>query len=292
MSRAQNSNPIYFVRSSGVRKPPSARSPRTRSARSAPSCSRRSTQADVGTATLRGAWCDTQAAFIVGRLVGPSPRRSPGKTVARRPTHRTRARASRLKIQLHRHEREQPHSSERKPMPLLRRHESAVLVEIEACRIGLACVYCHALRAVQGRTAWSRRTETLRRRRASSRRRGTGDTGRKRRCSISSWPSTIRSSGIVAWPKGERCRGTSKTSSKPISSAVCLSTDFFASSAILVRRRSWLRIAAIDEVLPRQPIRQWVLSLPIALRYLLATRPEVVTQVLGIVYRAISGHLI
>jgi hypothetical protein len=41
----------------------------------------------------------------------------------------------------------------------------------------------------------------------------------------------------------------------------------------------------------RQPIRQWVLSLPIALRYLLATRPEVVTQVLGIVYRAISGHL-
>jgi hypothetical protein len=26
--------------------------------------------------------------------------------------------------------------------------------------------------------------------------------------------------------------------------------------------------------------------------YLLATRPEVVTQVLGIVYRAISGHLI
>jgi hypothetical protein len=40
------------------------------------------------------------------------------------------------------------------------------------------------------------------------------------------------------------------------------------------------------DVLPRQPIRQWVLSLPFALRYLLATRPEVVTQVLGIVYRA------
>jgi len=33
-------------------------------------------------------------------------------------------------------------------------------------------------------------------------------------------------------------------------------------------------------------------SLPFALRYLLATRPEVVTQVLGIVYRAISAHLI
>lgn len=35
-----------------------------------------------------------------------------------------------------------------------------------------------------------------------------------------------------------------------------------------------------------------MLSLPFALRYLLAIRPEVVTQVLGIVYRAISGHLI
>ena len=48
----------------------------------------------------------------------------------------------------------------------------------------------------------------------------------------------------------------------------------------------------VDDVLPQQPVRQWVLSLPFALRYLLATRPEVVTQVLGIVYRAISGHLI
>ena len=35
-----------------------------------------------------------------------------------------------------------------------------------------------------------------------------------------------------------------------------------------------------------------MLSLPFALRYLLATRPEVLTRVLGSVYRAISGHLI
>jgi hypothetical protein len=48
----------------------------------------------------------------------------------------------------------------------------------------------------------------------------------------------------------------------------------------------------VDDVLPKQPVRQWVLSLPFALRYLLATRPEVITQVLGIVYRAISSHLI
>jgi hypothetical protein len=28
----------------------------------------------------------------------------------------------------------------------------------------------------------------------------------------------------------------------------------------------------VDDILPRQPVRQWVLSLPFALRYLLATR--------------------
>ena len=35
-----------------------------------------------------------------------------------------------------------------------------------------------------------------------------------------------------------------------------------------------------------------MLSLPFALRYLLATRPEDFTQAVGIVFRAISGHLI
>jgi ribosomal protein S27E len=58
------------------------------------------------------------------------------------------------------------------------------------------------------------------------------------------------------------------------------------------RRMAETAALLVDDVLPRQPVRQWVLSLPFALRYLLATRPEVVTQVLGIVYRAISGRLI
>jgi hypothetical protein len=48
----------------------------------------------------------------------------------------------------------------------------------------------------------------------------------------------------------------------------------------------------IDEVLPRQPMRQWVLSFPYPLRFLLASRPEVLSKVLGIVYRTISTHLI
>jgi hypothetical protein len=47
-----------------------------------------------------------------------------------------------------------------------------------------------------------------------------------------------------------------------------------------------------DEVLPEQPIRQWVLSFPFQLRFLFASRPHLMGRVLGIVYRAISSHLI
>jgi len=48
----------------------------------------------------------------------------------------------------------------------------------------------------------------------------------------------------------------------------------------------------VDEVLPEQPIRQWVLSFPFQLRFLFASRPQLMGRVLGIVYRAISSHLI
>ena len=48
----------------------------------------------------------------------------------------------------------------------------------------------------------------------------------------------------------------------------------------------------VEEVLPCKPLRQWVLSLPFALRFLLATNPQVLTQVLRIVYRTISGDLL
>ena len=47
----------------------------------------------------------------------------------------------------------------------------------------------------------------------------------------------------------------------------------------------------VDEVLPHQPMRQWVLSVPFPLRFLFASKPEVMTRVLGIVYRAIATHL-
>ena len=44
--------------------------------------------------------------------------------------------------------------------------------------------------------------------------------------------------------------------------------------------------------LPRVPVRQWVLSLPIALRLLLAAQPKLVTPVLQVVHRAITRFLL
>jgi len=47
----------------------------------------------------------------------------------------------------------------------------------------------------------------------------------------------------------------------------------------------------VDEILPHQPMRQWVLSVPFQLRMLFASQPAVMGRVLGIVYRAIATHL-
>jgi hypothetical protein len=48
----------------------------------------------------------------------------------------------------------------------------------------------------------------------------------------------------------------------------------------------------VDDVLPEQPVRQWVLSFPFQLRFLFASNPGVMGQVLGIVFRVISGALL
>ncbi len=48
----------------------------------------------------------------------------------------------------------------------------------------------------------------------------------------------------------------------------------------------------VDEVFPKQPVRQWMLSFPYPLRFLFASRPAIMGQVLGIVYRVIATHLI
>jgi Putative transposase len=48
----------------------------------------------------------------------------------------------------------------------------------------------------------------------------------------------------------------------------------------------------VDHVIPLVPVRQWVLSLPIAQRVLLAVQPNLVTTVLQVVQRKITRHML
>ena len=48
----------------------------------------------------------------------------------------------------------------------------------------------------------------------------------------------------------------------------------------------------VDHVIPHVPVRQWVLSLPIPLRVLLAAQPELITPVLQVVQRVVTRHLL
>ena len=57
------------------------------------------------------------------------------------------------------------------------------------------------------------------------------------------------------------------------------------------RRMTESAALLVDEILPHQPMRQWVLSVPFPLRLLLASQPAVMGRVLGIVYRAIATNL-
>lgn len=58
------------------------------------------------------------------------------------------------------------------------------------------------------------------------------------------------------------------------------------------RRMAESAALLVDEVFPEQPVRQWVLSFPFPLRFLFASRPAIMGQVLAIVYRCIATHLI
>jgi hypothetical protein len=58
------------------------------------------------------------------------------------------------------------------------------------------------------------------------------------------------------------------------------------------RRMAQTAAHLVDDVLPPVPVRQWVLSLPIGLRMLLATQPQWITPVLAVVQRAISRLLL
>ncbi|MBK7060170.1 MAG: transposase zinc-binding domain-containing protein [Rubrivivax sp.] len=58
------------------------------------------------------------------------------------------------------------------------------------------------------------------------------------------------------------------------------------------RRMAQTAAHLVDHVIPHVPVRQWVLSLPIPLRLLLAAQPKLVTPVLQVVHRAITRFLL
>ncbi len=58
------------------------------------------------------------------------------------------------------------------------------------------------------------------------------------------------------------------------------------------RRMSQTASHLVDHVIPHVPVRQWVLSLPIPLRVLLAAQPELVTPVLQVVQRVVARYLL
>lgn len=58
------------------------------------------------------------------------------------------------------------------------------------------------------------------------------------------------------------------------------------------RRMAESAALLVDDVFPREPIRQWVLSFPFQLRFLFASYPDLMGKVLGIVYRTLATHII
>jgi hypothetical protein len=66
-----------------------------------------------------------------------------------------------------------------------------------------------------------------------------------------------------------------------------------SSTPLLCRSLTWVRFFRhFDQVIPRVPVRQWVLSFPIPLRILFAAHPELLTPVLRIIHRVIASFLL
>ena len=58
------------------------------------------------------------------------------------------------------------------------------------------------------------------------------------------------------------------------------------------RRMAQSAAHLVDHVIAQAPVRQWVLSLPIPLRLLLAAQPQLLTPVLQVVHRVLTGFLL
>jgi len=116
--------------------------------------------------------------------------------------------------------------------------------------------------------------------------------------------------GTLSRPLALACRNSSETSSTHSwnaaswRTACCADCGHDGLVAFSCKRRGFCpscgarRISQsaahlVDNVIPRVPVRrQWVLSLPIPLRLLLAAQPVLVTPVLQVVHRVITRHLL
>jgi len=70
----------------------------------------------------------------------------------------------------------------------------------------------------------------------------------------------------------------------------CKQRGFWPSCS--ARRMAQTAAYLVDHFIPRAPVRQCVLCLPIPLRLLLAAQPELVTPVLQVVHRVITRHML
>ena len=59
-----------------------------------------------------------------------------------------------------------------------------------------------------------------------------------------------------------------------------------------MRRAAQSAAHLVDQVMPRVPVRQWVLSFPIPLRIVFAAHPALLTPVLRIIHRVITRFLL
>ena len=57
------------------------------------------------------------------------------------------------------------------------------------------------------------------------------------------------------------------------------------------RRMAESAALLVDDVLPHEQIKQWVLSFPFQLRFLFASYPQIMGKAMGIVYRTLATHI-
>src|SRR5437899_3530235 len=133
---------------------------------------------------------------------------------------------------------------------------------------------------------------------------------RKTRCCIGRLRAISKPFSLTSENAAARFRTSSNARCGPICLVVCWPAVFCGSSVNRAARIGCCRCLAradpfvppvaegawstqrrtlFDRVFPRVPVRQWVLSLPFALRYRLAYDSEMVTAVLGVFIRALFG---